>query len=107
MKDFYDILFLSENNVFILKKLKTAIKATFTKRETDIENRYYIYEPEYISEKEKLWKPFLKKIGSDERVEFSQVIRRIKDFLEPVINAGENKGDFRWDLNTKQWKKSQ
>jgi len=107
MKDFYDILFLSENNIFILKKLKMAIKATFIKRETDIENRYYIYDPEYISEKEKLWKPFMKKIVSDEHVEFSQVIRRIKEFLEPVINTGEDKGDFRWDLNTRQWKKSQ
>ncbi len=106
MKDFYDILFLSENNVFLLKKLKMAIKATFTKRETDIENRYYIYEPGYISEKEKLWKPFIKKIVSNERVEFSQVIRRIKEFLEPVINAGEDQEDFRWDLNTRQWKKS-
>ncbi|RLD12704.1 nucleotidyl transferase AbiEii/AbiGii toxin family protein [candidate division KSB1 bacterium] len=104
MKDFYDILFLAENNAFTLTKLKMAMDATFTRRETDIEGRFFIYEQEYISEKEMVWKPFLKKIGSDESVDFSQVIERIQEFLEPVITAKKCEEDLIWDSKIWRWR---
>ncbi len=74
MKDFFDILFLAENNVFQLNRLKSALDTTFSSRETAMESRYFIYQQEYISEKDKLWKPFLKKIGRHESSDFSQVV---------------------------------
>ena len=104
MKDFYDILFLAENNMFTLEKLKLAMKATFEHRETDIESRFNIYKPEYIKEKDKQWKPFLKKIGGKEPVEFSEIIYRIKSFLEPVLKAGIDEYDLKWDSNTWKWR---
>ena len=89
-----------------MKKLKTAIEATFDHRETDIERRFFIYEPEYISEKEKLWKPFLKKIGSRESSDFSQVVIKIKEFLEPVIIAKESDKNLIWDTKRWSWKEA-
>jgi len=105
MKDFYDIFFLASNNTFILKELKLAIEATFSRRETDLNNRFFIYEAEYISEKEKQWKLFLRKIGSNESIDFSQVIANIKEFLEPVITAGMNNINLIWNPKLWQWKK--
>lgn len=64
-----------------------------------------IYKVEYISEKEKLWKPFLKKIGNDEGIGFSNVVERIKAFLEPVIAADMNGEDLKWDARLWRWVK--
>lgn len=105
MKDFYDILFLAENNTFELKKLRNAIEATFIQRETDLESRFFIYEQEYISEKENLWKAFLKKIGSDGTSDFSQIILQIKEFIEPVIKAKASELGFVWKPRIRSWEK--
>ena len=104
MKDYYDILFLAENHAFILKKLKMAIEATFTRRETDIGSRFFIYRSDYISEKEKMWKVFLNKIGIERRVDFSQVIKMIKEFLEPVIEADKKEENLIWDSKVWSWR---
>jgi len=104
MKDYYDILFLAENHDFILKKLKMAIEATFTRRETDIGSRFFIYRSDYISEKEKMWKVFLNKIGIERRVDFSQVIKMIKEFLEPVIEADKSEENLIWDSTVWCWR---
>jgi hypothetical protein len=106
MKDFYDIIFLAENNSFILQNLKSALEATFNCRETDLEKRLSIYQSEYISDKAKLWIPFLRKIGVDDGELFSDVIQQIKDFLEPVVKSGKNDDGLVWDPNTWRWKGS-
>jgi hypothetical protein len=103
MKDFYDILFLCENNSFVLKRLKSAIVMTFEKRETDLTNRFFIYEQSYISQKENLWKLFLKKINSDRQVDFSEVLRIINRFIEPVITSGSSEENLVWNMTTRQW----
>ena len=104
MKDFYDIVFLAKNNSFILKKLKMAIEATFSHRKTNIENRFFIYEQAYISEKAKLWKSFLKKIGSNESANFSEIIDQIKAFLEAVIVAKKSEMELVWDSRDWRWR---
>ncbi len=104
LKDFYDILFLAQHNIFTLKRLKIAIEATFSRRETDIENRFFIYEPDYISEKEKQWKLFLRKIGSNEDIDFSRVVTLIKKFLEPVIISRNIDEDLIWDSTNWVWR---
>lgn len=42
MKDFYDFLFLANNNSFLLDNVGVAFNATFEKRKTDIGNRMFI-----------------------------------------------------------------
>jgi predicted nucleotidyltransferase component of viral defense system len=56
MKDFYDILFLAEYNEFTMGNLKTAIKATFDRRKTDIEEQHFIYKDKYVKLKAGNWK---------------------------------------------------
>ena len=103
MKDFYDIIFIAGNNSFALLNLKMAIDTTFSQRKTDINRRFYIYNPHYAAEKEKLWKPFLKKIGNDNNTEFHQVIKRMKDFIEPVITSKNSENNIFWDSKSWQW----
>jgi len=55
MKDFYDILFLANNNRFPSTKIKAAIETTFEKREADITRRMFIYENDFIVMKSGLW----------------------------------------------------
>ena len=104
MKDFYDILFICQNNTFVLKRLKKAIEATFLRRETDLAKRLFVYEQKYILEKEKLWQLFLKKINCNKRFDFSEVTGNIKKFIEPVITAGKSEEDLVWDALSWQWK---
>ena len=101
MKDFYDIVFLASNNRFSLNKVKSAIEATFKKRETDIGSRQFIYRAEYIKLKSGLWRTFLRKIQSDEKPEFSEVISKINRFIEPVLN--EKEITHQWDQDKWQW----
>ena len=85
MKDFYDILFLAENNKFFKNKLKKALLTTFKKRQTDINRRIDIYTESFIKDKSLLWKTFLKKLNNDTREDFKNIIKKIKNFIEPVI----------------------
>ena len=66
MKDFNDIWFLAQNNIFVSGELNRAIKVTF-----------------------------------------AQVVRRINDFLEPVITAGKNGKYLEWDCKNWQWSDQQ
>ena len=81
-----------------------AIEATFSHRKTNIENRFFIYEQAYISEKAKLWKSFLKKIGSNESANFSEIIDQIKAFLEAVIVAKKSEMELVWDSRDWRWR---
>lgn len=100
MKDFYDILFLAKNTRFTMSNLNKAIYATFQKRDTNIENRFFIYQDAYIKLKSGLWLIFLRKIKSADKAEFSEAVSKIKDFIEPVITLKDM--SFKW--NRDQWK---
>ncbi len=106
MKDFYDILFLAENNSFTLKNLKKALDATFAQRETELESRFFMYEKDFVGAKERLWKLFIKKIGSDKPFDFSLIIERINKFLEPVITAKEGKENLIWGSEIWNWRQA-
>ena len=103
MKDFYDILFLAENNRFTLKDLKTAIETTFNQRETKIENRFFIYDKAFIEEKDRFWKAFLRKIQSEMMPDFSQIMERIKFFLEPVLTTEDKSSPLVWNAHQWRW----
>lgn len=102
MKDFYDIQFLAEHNEFIMLILHTAITATFAIRKTDIENRFFIYTEEYIKLKSGLWLSFMKKMNCTEPTSFMQVVRIIKEFIEPAVD-GSN-ADSIWNHEKMNWK---
>ena len=101
MKDFYDIIFLANNNRFSSGKVRQAIEATFQKRETDIERRLFIYQDQYIESKSGLWRVFLRKIQSNEKSEFSHVISKINGFIEPVLAGNEMEAE--WNAEIWKW----
>ena len=103
MKDFYDIIFLAHSENFSLSKLKAAIEATFSRRETDIERREIIYSSEYNKQKRILWKAFLRKLDKDVNDEFYDVIKKLKLFLDPVITS-ENDNKI-WQPELWKWLK--
>lgn len=100
MKDFYDILFLANNTSYNISDLREAIYATFQERDTEIEQRSFIYQDDYIKLKSGLWRTFLRKIQSNDKTEFSEVVLKIRDFIEPVISVREMSSE--WDQE--QWK---
>ncbi len=107
MKDVYDILFLAKNTSFLLENLREAIDLTFIRRKTDVNRRFFLYQSEFIQKKEKMWRAFLKKIGSSESLQFSSVIEQIKKFLEPVLRAKKDEFDLVWEPKIWAWKESE
>ncbi len=105
MKDFYDILFLASNNTFSSKRLKKAIAATFRKRETDLENRHFVYEDNYIDVKKALWRAFQRKINATMNRDFESIVEKLNTFLEPLLTAA--KSEMIWKPDSWEWKKLQ
>ncbi len=101
MKDFFDIRFLAEGNNFSLEKLREAIEATFVRRQTDISERVLLYEQKYIEQMSAKWRIFLRKIHSEKSSEFSEVILKLKHFIEPVLTEKEE--DLEWLPNEWKW----
>lgn len=105
MKDFYDILFITDNFNLKSKDLLISIKKTFLKRNTDINNRKIIYEDEFKNDtiKKKQWNGFLKRIKTDMSDDFNTVINKFESFIEPIFeNSGDN---LSWDKLYRKWKK--
>lgn len=101
MKDFYDILFLASNNTFELNKIRQAIEATFAKRDTDLNKRYFIYDDEYVEEKKAMWTAFLRKINSTSIDDFAESVEKINKFIEPILQA--YKVEKTWQPQFWQW----
>ena len=110
MKDFYDVYSLSLNHRFQGKKLKKAVEATFQKRETPIPDNPLVFREEFYKNKErqKQWTAFLRKLQlHDINQEFNEIMKRIINFLEPVVISirGRTRIDKSWDNTTGSWKK--
>ena len=101
MKDFYDILFLASNNTFSSKRLKKAIAATFRKRETDLQNRFFIYNEDYKSSKAALWNAFQRKIQMTMNNDFENVLEKLQAFIEPVLT--KTKSEMAWQPDLWTW----
>lgn len=108
MKDFYDIYTLSLSHDFNSKKLKEAIESTFTKRKTLIPDNSLIFKPEFYNDKErqKQWTAFLRKARLKETTqEFNEVMKRITDFIKPIIVSIKKKTkiDKNWNHEQGYW----
>lgn len=84
MKDFYDILFLAQHFTFELKTLRKAIHTTFRQRNTPLEDRIVIYADEFHNhpEKQSQWTAFLNRNELNAETDFSEIVNRIKLFIE-------------------------
>lgn len=93
MKDFFDIHFLASNHQFDLLTLHKAVNETFNNRQTSIEKRLSLFEDSFKKDKnlQLLWTSFLKKRSLKSEVQFSEVVEKIKLFLEPLFEDKQHK----------------
>ncbi len=96
MKDFYDLWVLASQFSFDGPSLVEAIKATFTRRGTQLPSSVPIALSEAFAQdqgKSTQWQAFLRRTGLEEKgTEFSQVITKLRAFLIPPILAA-SKGE--------------
>ncbi|MGM0367325.1 MAG: nucleotidyl transferase AbiEii/AbiGii toxin family protein [Actinomycetota bacterium] len=110
MKDFYDVFTLSAGCNFQSHRLKIAIKSTFNRRKTPIPENPLIFRVEFHDdgERHKQWAAFLRKSRlNNTESNFSQIMKRITDFLKPIIISIINKTEIEktWDPLLRCWKK--
>lgn len=98
MKDFYDIWLLSHLYDFEGEKLAEAIRATFGRRDTEIDASPSVFTPAFAEEsrKQTQWRAFLSNAAvSDAPSVFPEVIASIRAFLKPVVEALAGSDPFR------------
>ncbi|NUM69232.1 MAG: nucleotidyl transferase AbiEii/AbiGii toxin family protein [Ignavibacteriaceae bacterium] len=104
MKDYYDISFLAQNHSFNGSILTEAIQKVFTNRQTDLNNHIYIFNHEFMNNKDLqlMWMTFVKKRKLDIESDFSLIVKNIERFLLPVINS--RGAGLIWDNHKREWR---
>lgn len=87
MKDFYDIYSLLKLEQIDKAILAQAIKNTFSNRKTHYTSQHALFSKHFAEDENrtKMWKAFLRKINSNENIEFNEVMGLIKSELLPVL----------------------
>ncbi|TYB99706.1 MAG: nucleotidyl transferase AbiEii/AbiGii toxin family protein [Kosmotoga sp.] len=100
MKDFYDIYYLCSHSSFKLENILNATKETFYHRNTTLQDIEIIFSTEFITNKEKQtqWKAFLSRNRLKEEIGFTDLMRKLKTFFDPLLESNKN---LVW--NPKQW----
>jgi predicted nucleotidyltransferase component of viral defense system len=97
MKDFFDVMMLSENYDFSGEVLAQAIKQTFAQRETAVEATPACFSNEFAqdSTKQKQWDAFVHRSAfTDAAQAFAEVAEKVKLFLGPPTAAIQNQTRF-------------
>ncbi len=106
MKDFYDIYYLARTFDFEGANLQTAIFKTLQQRGTPYNKDSFKRITALADDEDMLkrWKYFLKNIKND-TLEFSSVIAKIREFLEPAFEAIVNGKEFNgiWNYSNAKW----
>jgi len=100
MKDFYDIWMLATNFEFDGKTLQSALEKTFQNRTTELpDEAHVIFSEDFAENKAEQWRAFTRKIKGEQKVEMKLIVKLMRDFLIPVVNASTQGVLFR-----KRWK---
>ena len=98
MKDYYDQRMMAKEFKFDGNTLTKAIKATLTRRNTDIPREIPVaLTEEFSSSPDKItqWQAFLRRSKlEDKSVEFSQIVNELSQFLMPPAIAAANNEAF-------------
>jgi predicted nucleotidyltransferase component of viral defense system len=87
IKDFYDIWVMASDMTFEALVLSDAIKATFERRETEINNvALTVFDEVFMTDesKQKQWKAFFSRNALKSEMSFSDLMVRLQQFLEPI-----------------------
>lgn len=87
MKDFYDVYILLNKHKIDFTILKDAINHTFTARETIVNNKHTLFTNEFKNDPKRIqmWKGFLKKMHTKEKISFQTVMQTITEQLKPML----------------------
>lgn len=96
MKDFYDLWFLCGNFDFDGPTLQEAMLRTFARRDTKVSSEIpYAFSEAFIQEKKVQWDAFYARLRTEVRpTGFDTVIKELRDFLIPVLQAAYAKDPF-------------
>lgn len=102
MKDFYDLVALSNLFDFEGQLLVAAISATFARRRTPLPTKTpTAFTPEFTGDPTKTvqWTAFVKKAGIQRATDLKSTIELVKLFVEQPLNAATQSQSFpkRWD----------
>jgi predicted nucleotidyltransferase component of viral defense system len=107
MKDIYDILHLAQREPFALSTLREAIRATFTRRATRLEERRVIFSPRFTANADKAgqWSAFLRRSRLESDLTLAEAMARLEAFVAPVCAeqvdiATWNPGAWCWEENS-------
>lgn len=87
MKDYFDVWFIIQNHEIDKDRLKKAIKTTFSKRNTPLDDFKYIFNNDfkYDVDKHQQWKAFLNRTDIQLDQSFDQVVLDIESYLVEII----------------------
>lgn len=109
MKDFFDIITIAETMQIESTELKSAILATFKRRETNIvDQNLNIFSKMFKdnNNKSQQWNAFKNKNGLELTDDFSETITKIQQFLEKLyrqIALGHTVQSQKWDCHSWSW----
>ncbi|MDO4938599.1 MAG: nucleotidyl transferase AbiEii/AbiGii toxin family protein [Lachnospiraceae bacterium] len=107
-KDFYDIYQIAKHFNLDGKELKEAIIETFEHRGTGFDD-IIAFEPGFSDDTVRIrrWRAFTEKKKAIERLDFSVVVSRLKDFLQPIVVSIREGDVFKldWNHETGYWDK--
>jgi hypothetical protein len=99
MKDFYDIWNLIECFEFEGAVLQDALEKTFQNRNTELPSEsHIIFSNAFLENKTIQWSAFTRKLKIEKATEMKDVLKGIKSFLLPVIDASQQgvTFDMKW-----------
>jgi len=92
MKDFFDLYTLARGRKFDEELLTKAVRRTFTRRKTVIPKEPFALTPDFYNDRQKQaqWRSFLSKSGIAGPEDFTELGKRLRRFLLPILaRAGE------------------
>jgi len=101
MKDFYDLWMMAEHFEFNGGQLQKAIINTFKRRNTTLPKETIVgFGENFASDNQTQWKAFLLRMRIDNMPEtFTDVIRLLRSFLMPILQASATEIIFRGEWN--------
>ncbi len=111
IKDFYDIWVMASDMPFEGKLLTEALKATFERRETAInDDAPTVFKDEFTQDenKQKQWKAFLSKNALKSDKAFDELMAQLQQFLEPIYQSAYSNQPLvkQWVPDDWSWKES-
>ncbi|MFN0156496.1 MAG: nucleotidyl transferase AbiEii/AbiGii toxin family protein [Bacteroidota bacterium] len=108
MKDFFDIVFLSNEFDFDGEALQLAIRNTFARRQTSLKSAEELLDSDFGNRThfQRHWDAFKRRTRLTTRGVFSEIFKVIQVFIAPIIEAEmEGKSlSLNWDRTTNKWR---